>query len=149
MCVLLSLSLSHKGGFGMFGGSLSPPGFEPSSTKQKRCDVPTVLQRDVFCSVALTCSALYPCFPPSLSLSPSLSRSLSPSSPLFCSLSSPSPRVFLVPLMLRTPPCLLSPVRHIAVHTAVCSAACTGTARRLRIPGLFALRAFFGTALRG
>ena len=76
----------------MFGGSLSPPGFEPSSTKQKRCDVPTVLRRDAFCSVAMTCSALYLCLPLSLSLY--VSRSLSPSSPLFCSLSSPSPGVF-------------------------------------------------------
>ena len=37
-CVPLSLSLSRiKGVFGMFGVSLSPPGFEPSSTGQKRC----------------------------------------------------------------------------------------------------------------
>ena len=34
----LSLSLSRiKGVFGTFGVSLSPPGFEPSSTGQKRC----------------------------------------------------------------------------------------------------------------
>ena len=41
-----SLSLSpflspKKGGFGSFGVSLSPPGFEPSSTGQKRCGVST------------------------------------------------------------------------------------------------------------
>ena len=39
----LSLSLSpplaQKRGFGSFGVSLSPPGFEPSSTGQKRCGV--------------------------------------------------------------------------------------------------------------
>ena len=54
-CVPLSLSLLSvplplcptlspsriKGGFGTFGGSLSPPGFEPSSTGQKRCGIST------------------------------------------------------------------------------------------------------------
>ena len=84
------LSLSHKGVFGMFGGSLSPPGFKPSSTGQKRCVVSTEIRRVVVCTVVLT-------FP--------------------------------------APPCMLSPVRHIAVRTAVCSAACRGTAQRLRIPG--------------
>ena len=39
----LSLSLSHKGVFGMFGDSLSPTGFEPTSTGQKRCGIPTEL----------------------------------------------------------------------------------------------------------
>ena len=34
-----------------------------------------------------------------------------------------------------TPPCMSSPVRHIAVRMGVCSAACRGTAQRLRIPG--------------
>ena len=43
LSVSRSLSLSHKGGFGLFGVSLSPPGFEPSSTKQKRCAVPTAV----------------------------------------------------------------------------------------------------------
>ena len=44
-CVPLSLapSPSHKGVFGMFGEPLSPPGFEPTSTIEKRCGVPTVL----------------------------------------------------------------------------------------------------------
>ena len=38
----LSLSLlPKKRGFGSFGASLSPPGFEPSSTGQKRCGVST------------------------------------------------------------------------------------------------------------
>ena len=46
LCPLsLSFSLSllpaqkKRGGFGSFGASLSPPGFEPSSTGQKRCGV--------------------------------------------------------------------------------------------------------------
>ena len=44
-CVPLSLapSLSHKGAFGTVGVSVSPPGFEPTSTGQKRCGVPAVL----------------------------------------------------------------------------------------------------------
>ena len=50
----------------MFGGSPSSPGFEPSSMKQKRCVVPTVLRRDAFYSVALTSFALYLCLPLSL-----------------------------------------------------------------------------------
>ena len=62
----------------MFGGSLSPLGFEPSSTRQKRCAIPTVLRRDAFCTVALTPCALYLCLPLSLCVS----RSLSPSSSL-------------------------------------------------------------------
>ena len=82
----LSLSLSHKGVFGTFGGSLSPPGFEPSSTGQKRCGIPTELRRVV----------IVPTFP--------------------------------------IPPCVSSPVRHIAFRMGVCSAACRGTAQRLRIP---------------
>ena len=86
----LSLSLSHKGVFGMFGGSLSPPGFEPSSTGQTRCCIPTELRRLVICIIVPACP---------------------------------------------TPPCLSSPVRHIAVRMGVCSAACRGTAQRLRIPG--------------
>ena len=122
--------LSHKGVFGMFAGSLSPPGFEPSSTGQKRCVVPTELRRDVVCTVVLTYSALYPCIPLSVSLCLALSLL-----PPLCSLSSPSPGVVLVPLPHLTPPCMLSPVRHIAVRTAVCSAACRGTVQRLRIPG--------------
>ena len=40
----LSLSLSRiKGGFGSFGVSQYPPGFEPSSTGQKRCGLSTGL----------------------------------------------------------------------------------------------------------
>ena len=50
----------------MFGGTLSPPGFEPSSTKHKRCAVPIVLRRDAFFALLL-CSADLFC---SLSLSP-------------------------------------------------------------------------------
>ena len=86
---LHSLSPSHKGVFGTFGGSLSPPGFEPSSTGQKRCGIPTVLGRVVICIIVPTCP---------------------------------------------TPPCMSSPVRHIAVRMGVRSAACRGTAQRLRIP---------------
>ena len=37
----LSLPLAQKRGFGSFGVSLSPPGFEPSFTGQKRCGVST------------------------------------------------------------------------------------------------------------
>ena len=39
----------------MFGGSLSPPGFEPSSTGQKRCGIPSELRRGVCCIVVPTC----------------------------------------------------------------------------------------------
>ena len=72
----------------------------------------------------------------SLPLSLCLALSL-PSRPFFFSLSPPSPGGFFVSLPL-TPPCWLSPVRHIAVRMAACSAACRGTVQRLRIPGLFA-----------
>ena len=92
-----SLSVCLSGGFGMFGVSLSPPGFEPSSMTQKRCVVPTVLRRDAFCSLALTCSALYPCIR-SLSVSPSLSLCVS----LSVSLSLPLLAPLLLPLL--TPP---------------------------------------------
>ena len=52
-----TLSLT-KGGFGTFGVSLSPPGFEPSSPGQKRCGVSTELRRLGICT---TCSNLsYP-----------------------------------------------------------------------------------------
>ena len=34
-----------------------------------------------------------------------------------------------------TPPCVSSPVRHIAFRMGVCSAACRGTAQRPRVPG--------------
>ena len=44
-----------KGVFGTFGGSLSPPGFGPSSTGQKRCGISTGLRRVVIC---ITCSNL-------------------------------------------------------------------------------------------
>ena len=53
-CVPLSLSLSRiKGVFGTFGGSPSPPGFEPSSTGQKRCGISSGQRRVVICT---TCS---------------------------------------------------------------------------------------------
>jgi hypothetical protein len=48
----LSLSLApKKGGFGSFGASLSPPGFEPSSTGQKRCGVSTEPRRWGICTM--------------------------------------------------------------------------------------------------
>ena len=49
----LSRALSRpKRGFGLFGASLSPPGFEPSSTRQKRCGVSTEPRRWVICTMA-------------------------------------------------------------------------------------------------
>ena len=49
----LSLSLSRiKGGFGTFGVSLSPLGFEPSSAGQKRCGLSTWLRRLVICTTS-------------------------------------------------------------------------------------------------
>ena len=51
----LSLSLApKKGGFGSFGASLSPPGFEPSSTGQKRCGVSTEPRRWGICTMRST-----------------------------------------------------------------------------------------------
>ena len=51
----LSLSRSpKKGGFGLFGASLSPPGFEPSSTGQKRCGVSTEPPRWGICTMRPT-----------------------------------------------------------------------------------------------
>ena len=47
----LSLPLTHKRGFGSFGASLSPPGFEPSSTGQKRCGVSTGPRRLGICTM--------------------------------------------------------------------------------------------------
>ena len=48
----LSLSLApKKGGFGSFGASLSPPGFKPSSTGQKRCGVSTGPRRLGICTM--------------------------------------------------------------------------------------------------
>ena len=101
-----SLSLSQKGVFGMFGGSLSPP---------RGSNAPPQDRRD----------AVYP-------------RSYDE---LFS--------VFIIVPTSPTPPCMSSPVRHIAVRMGVCSAACRGTAQRLRTPGPPASRAFSRTALRG
>ena len=73
LCVSLPLSRAlslapKKGGFGLFGASLSPPGFEPSSTGQKRCGVSTGPRRWVTCTMA-------PCAPLSFSfLSPPVMR---------------------------------------------------------------------------
>ena len=51
----LSLSLvPKKGGFGSFGASLSPPGFEPSSMGQKRCGVTTEPRRWGICTMRST-----------------------------------------------------------------------------------------------
>ena len=67
-------------------GSHTPPChrrmvIEPSSRKQKRCAIPTVLRRDAFFAL-LHCSADRFCsLSVSASLSLSVSRSLSPSSP--------------------------------------------------------------------
>ena len=47
----LSLPLAQKRGFGSFGASLSPPGFEPSSTGQKRCGVSTGPRRLGICTM--------------------------------------------------------------------------------------------------
>ena len=74
LCSTLSLSLSlslflspsrsrplpraQKGGFGLFGASLSLPGFEPSSTGQKRCGVSTGPRRWVICTMA-PCAPLF------------------------------------------------------------------------------------------
>ena len=115
LCDPLSLSLSHKGGFGMFGGSLSPPGFEPSSTRKKRCAIPTELRRDAFCAVALTCSALYLYLPLSLCVS----RSLSPSSSSAPS-SQPPQGFFLCLCRLLHPPacCPLSGISPFARRCA-------------------------------
>ena len=86
-----TLSLFRIKGFSGCSVDLYPPlRFEPSSTGQKRCGIPTELRRGVFCIVVPTCP---------------------------------------------TPPCMSSPVMHIAVRMGVCSAACRGTAQRLRIPG--------------
>ena len=121
-----SLSLSHKGVFGMFGESLSPPGFEPSSSGQKRCVIPTKLRRDVVCTVVLTYSALYP----GLLLSLCVSRSLSSSSSLLPLLT--LPMGFSCASASSYTPLMLFPVRHIAVHTAVCSAGRGGGGVRSR-----------------
>ena len=65
LSLFLSPSLSRplsraqkKGGFGLFGASLSPPGFEPSSTGQKRCGVSTGPRRWVICTMA-PCTPLF------------------------------------------------------------------------------------------
>ena len=51
LCLFPSLP-RPKRGFGLFGASLSPPGFEPSSTGQKRCGVSTGPRRWVICTMA-------------------------------------------------------------------------------------------------
>ena len=57
-----ALSLAPiKGGFGLFGASLSPPGFEPSPTGQKRCGVSTGPRRWVICTMA-PCAPLFVSF---------------------------------------------------------------------------------------
>ena len=58
LCFSLPLSRAQKRGFGLFGASLSPPGFEPSSTGQKRCGVSTERRRWVICTMA-PCAPLF------------------------------------------------------------------------------------------
>ena len=76
----------------MFGGSLSPPGVRTLlyETEEVCCTHCTTRRCFLLCSADLFRSlSVFP------SLSLSVCRSLSPSSPLLCSLSSPSPGVFL------------------------------------------------------
>ena len=101
----------------MFGGSLSPPGFEPSSAKQKRCAVPIVLRRDAFFALLL-CSAHLFC---SLSVSPSLSLSLClalslPPRPSFAPSPHPPQGFFLCLCRILRPPacCPLSGISPFA-----------------------------------
>ena len=54
----LSLPLAQKRGFGSFVVSLSPPGFEPSSTGQKRCDVSTGPRQLGICTMRSNLSLL-------------------------------------------------------------------------------------------
>ena len=117
----LSLSLLHKGGFGMFRGSLSPPGFEPSSTKQKRCVVPSVLRRDAFfallhCSADLFCSLFVS---PSLSLCVCLALSFPPR-PSFAPSPHPPQGCFLCLCRILHPPacCPLSRISPFAWRCA-------------------------------
>ena len=113
-----ALSLSRKGGFGM---SLSPPGFEPSSTKQKRCVVPTVLRGDAFCSVALSCSTLYLCLPLSLSLCLALCLALSsPPRPSFAPSPHPPQGFFLCLCCFLQPPACC-PLSGISPFTRRCA----------------------------
>ena len=65
-CVSIPLSHAQKKGFGLFGASQPPPGFEPSSTGQKRCGVSTGPRRWVTCTMApwhhgttMRCSLLF------------------------------------------------------------------------------------------
>ena len=59
LSLFLSPSLSRpKRGFGLFGASLSPPGFEPSSTGQKRCGVSIEPRRWGICTMA-PCAPLF------------------------------------------------------------------------------------------
>ena len=101
-----SLSLSRiKGVSGCSVGLYPPRGSNPPLRNRRGVLYPLYydeLLSSLCCTAAQTCSALSLCLPLSLSLS--VSRSLSPSSPLLCSLSSPSPGVFLVPLPLLTLP---------------------------------------------
>ena len=52
LCFSLPLFRAQKRGSGLLGASLSPPGFEPSSTGQKRCGVSTEPRRRVVCTMA-------------------------------------------------------------------------------------------------
>ena len=134
VCVSRSLSLSRIKKFRDAQWVSIPPGVRTLlyETQEVCCTRCTTKRCFLLCSDDLFRS---------LSVFPSLSFSVSLSLPLLAPLLLSLltlPRGFLVPLLLLTPPCLLSPVGHIAVCTAVCSAACRGTARHLRIPGLFA-----------
>ena len=102
------------------------------STRTHHPTVPGSLPRPLSPCFALP---FFMCLPLSLSVCLALSLPLRPFS---FSFSSPSPGVSLVSLPRLTPPCLMVPVKHTAARMAVCSAACRGTSRRLRIPGPFA-----------
>ena len=52
LCFSLPPFRAQKKGSGLFGASLSPPGFEPSYTGQKRCGVSTEPRRRVVCTMA-------------------------------------------------------------------------------------------------
>ena len=104
-------------------GLYPPPGFEPSSTKQKRCAVPIVLRRDAFfalllCSADLFCS-LSLCLPLSLSLSLCLALSLPPR-PSFAPSPHPPQGFFLCLCRILHPPacCPLSGISPFAWRCA-------------------------------
>ena len=142
-CVLLSLSLSlspsrpKKGGFESFGVSLSPPGFEPSSTGQKRCGVSTGPRRLGICTTCSNLSFFFFFF---------LTDSRSSKSTQDCAWESGRlqhmiqwiPAKYLHHVLqsfFPTPPCVSSPVMRIFFRMGVCSAVCRGTAQRPRPPG--------------